>query len=73
MSKTRVLCNVSNCKYWGKENVCQADTILVEVDSDRDVDYSMEAARELAANPHKEFANTTSETCCHTFTAKDEK
>lgn len=70
MSKPRVLCNVANCKYWGDGNLCTADSILVEVDGDRDINYSTEAAEEMASNPHKEYAHTTAETCCHTFTPK---
>jgi hypothetical protein len=57
--------------YWGEENRCHADAILVEIDANQHRDYDMEAGREPYATAEKrEVAKSSGETCCYTFRPK---
>jgi hypothetical protein len=72
MAKPIVKCNVANCSFWGEGNKCQAESILVEIDSHANRDYSMEAGEEpYEKAEHQDAANTIKETCCHTFRPKE--
>ncbi|SDC32298.1 DUF1540 domain-containing protein [Shouchella lonarensis] len=69
-----VKCNVANCAYWTAGNRCSADEILVEIDAHATKDYDVEASGELSADAlHKDKAENTAETCCHTFKPKESK
>lgn len=65
---TIVKCSVANCTYWGEGNNCNADMIMVEVDSHARANFKEEFAGEYEhATEHKDKASTSAETCCHTF------
>ncbi|KAF9115021.1 hypothetical protein BGX30_006419, partial [Mortierella sp. GBA39] len=52
--RTYVKCSVSNCSYWGEENVCKAEQILIEIDKHASAKYSEEYGSELGE--HKDRA-----------------
>ncbi|HET7628444.1 MAG TPA: DUF1540 domain-containing protein [Bacillales bacterium] len=63
-----VKCNVSNCVYWEEGNHCNADAILVEIDSHAENSYTMSSSgRLIGAADHRDIAEEVSQTCCHTF------
>ncbi|MBB3127328.1 hypothetical protein FHS19_001982 [Paenibacillus rhizosphaerae] len=66
--RTYVKCSVSNCSYWGEENVCKAEQILIEIDKHASAKYSEEYGSELGE--HKDRAENSSATCCLTFKPK---
>ncbi|WP_100372424.1 DUF1540 domain-containing protein [Bacillus sp. FJAT-45037] len=71
MANPIVKCNVANCTFWGEGNRCQADSILVEIDSHSDKNFHMEAGSEPYADAlHRDAADQSAETCCHTFRPK---
>jgi hypothetical protein len=71
MAKPLVKCNVANCTYWGEGNRCQAESILVEIDSHATQDFSMEAGEEpYGKAEHRDHADKKAQTCCHTFREK---
>ncbi|MED5020344.1 DUF1540 domain-containing protein [Paenibacillus chibensis] len=70
-SRTIVKCSVSNCNYWGEQNVCKAEQILIEIDKHASAKYSEEFGSEHFAE-HKDYANNSSATCCLTFKPKSE-
>lgn len=66
-----VKCSVSNCTYWSQGNNCVADTIMVEIDKHANAKYNTEFANEPGYDSeHKDVANSSAQTCCHTFKAK---
>jgi hypothetical protein len=65
-----VKCSVSNCTYWGQENKCQADVIMIEVDQHANAKFNEEFAGETFSTDHQDSASKTANTCCHTFEAK---
>ncbi|MBC8079469.1 MAG: DUF1540 domain-containing protein [Gorillibacterium sp.] len=68
--KPIVKCSVSNCEYWGKENNCQAEAIMIEIDGHADMEFDAEFAGESFDSDHKDAATTSRKTCCHTFKPK---
>ncbi|MBD2844431.1 DUF1540 domain-containing protein [Paenibacillus sp. IB182496] len=65
-----VKCSVSNCSFWEHGNQCAADQIMIDVDKHADMDT--EFADEGLGAEHRDAANSSSVTCCHTFKQKDE-
>ncbi|MFI2857454.1 DUF1540 domain-containing protein [Paenibacillus sp. JSM ZJ436] len=70
-AKPYVKCSVSNCNYWGEQNVCQADMIMIEIDKHSDVHLNDEFADEAFVDNHRVVADTSSSTCCLTFRPKE--
>lgn len=66
-----VSCSVANCSYWAKGNKCNADEIMIDIDSHAKLDYDSEFAEEGFGHEHKDEASKKAETCCHTFKAKE--
>ncbi|UFJ41590.1 DUF1540 domain-containing protein [Brevibacillus humidisoli] len=67
-----VKCSVSNCSYWSEGNNCAADMIMVEIDRHSRSRLKEEFADEYRHDDaHKDEANESAETCCHTFKPKD--
>ncbi|MHB0868114.1 MAG: DUF1540 domain-containing protein [Chloroflexota bacterium] len=63
-----IRCTVSNCEYWGDQNFCQADQILVMAPSS-----PIQTAEEHGVNAEqlKQTPATTDEdTLCYTFSRK---
>lgn len=69
-TKTLVKCSVSNCHYWGEQNLCQAEQIMIEIDKHTGSGFMEEYAEELMDNNHRDHAETSSATCCLTFKPK---
>jgi hypothetical protein len=65
-----VKCSVSNCSYWTEGNECGADLIMIEVDEHADAKFNEEYAGESFDSNHRDVANDSSNTCCHTFKPK---
>ena len=68
--KPIVRCSVSNCSYWGEENFCKADLIMINIDAYATKHLKEEYAGETFDSEHKDVASTSSATCCHTFKPK---
>lgn len=77
---TRVRCSVDSCEFWGKGEVCQADTIWVKNNMIGDADdelpsaFNTEIAYESGTTPDKDedvdkpaSAKTSRHTCCETM------
>lgn len=72
--KPIVKCSVSNCTYWGEGNDCNAEMIMVEIDRHAKTNFSTEFAGEIGYDSnHKDTAQSSSATCCHTFKPKQAK
>ncbi|WP_209847155.1 DUF1540 domain-containing protein [Paenibacillus sediminis] len=69
-TKPIVKCSVSNCTYWGAQNVCNADLIMIEIDKHAMKQLNEEFAGETFDSTHQDKAPTSSATCCHTFKLK---
>ncbi|NGM81790.1 DUF1540 domain-containing protein [Paenibacillus sp. 7124] len=69
-AKTVVHCSVSNCHYWGDNNLCKADSIIIEIDKHTGSRSKEEFAEEMTFSNHKDVANNSSATCCLTFKPK---
>lgn len=68
MPETIVKCNVSNCVYWSEGNNCSAEAILVEIDSHANNNYRIDEKGNLPGEAkHKDIADNSASTCCHTF------
>ncbi|GAK39659.1 DUF1540 domain-containing protein [Paenibacillus urinalis] len=65
-----VKCSVSNCSYWGEQNVCKADLIMIDIDAHARNHLKEEYAGETFDSEHQDYASTSSATCCHTFKPK---
>ncbi|ULO10260.1 DUF1540 domain-containing protein [Paenibacillus sp. 19GGS1-52] len=65
--KTLVKCSVSNCNYWGEQNLCKADEIIIEIDKHAGSGFKEEFAEEMTGRNHHDHAVTSSATCCLTF------
>ena len=63
-----IRCTVSNCEYWGQNNYCRADQILVTAPESplQVADKHGVGAEQLRATP----ARNLQDTCCYTFDAK---
>ncbi len=68
--KPVVKCSVSNCTYWGEQNLCQADLIMIDIDKHANRSYKAEFAGESFDTEHQDTAASSSATCCHTFKPK---
>lgn len=68
---TEVKCSVDSCYYWGKGNVCQANTITVKNDTDRTYEVGAGGRRNLEVGTlgagAAASARTSSQTRCETF------
>ncbi|ANS75143.1 hypothetical protein AWM70_11460 [Paenibacillus yonginensis] len=70
--KPIVKCSVSNCTYWGDQNVCKADLIMIDIDKHASAQYNEEFAGENFDTEHQDYASTSAATCCHTFKPKQQ-
>ncbi|AWB46983.1 DUF1540 domain-containing protein [Paenibacillus sp. CAA11] len=68
--KPIVKCSVANCGYWGEQNICKADLIMIDIDKHAKAHYREEFAGETFDSTHQDEAKTSSATCCHTFKPK---
>ncbi|UOF88601.1 DUF1540 domain-containing protein [Fodinisporobacter ferrooxydans] len=73
MPYVQVVCTVSNCKYWGNGNVCNADKILVTSDQigtiyPNSIDASQ--ADMIVAESGTTPVSFCESTCCKTFETK---
>ena len=66
-AKPTVKCSVSNCHYWGEQNVCRAEMIMIQIDQHADVRLTNEFADEDFVNNQRDEAKASSATCCLTF------
>ncbi|MFC5403023.1 DUF1540 domain-containing protein [Cohnella soli] len=64
-----VACSVSSCAFWNEGNSCGAKEIAIEIDAHANQRWNEEFASEF--EDHQDVANTSSVTCCLTFTPKD--
>lgn len=67
-----VRCSVSNCAFWGQNNFCQANAILVQPDAKdstqtEDASYTSTV---LHGQMMESSVSTSVETCCQTFRQK---
>ncbi|WP_416828627.1 DUF1540 domain-containing protein [Ectobacillus polymachus] len=63
-----IRCAVSNCHYWGQENYCQANSILVMPDSTSYATEQNQMENSILDGMKLESASSTSaETSCQTF------
>ncbi|MCG7407829.1 DUF1540 domain-containing protein [Paenibacillus sp. ACRRX] len=67
--KPLVRCSVANCHFWGQGNLCQAESIQIDIDAHATKRISEEYAADLG-ELHQDQAATSSVTCCHTFKPK---
>ena len=61
----RFECSVDSCTYWGKGNVCQADSIMVQNNRGQANDMEIGTMGETEAE-------TSAETMCETYKPKAE-
>ncbi|AET61784.1 hypothetical protein HPL003_25340 [Paenibacillus terrae HPL-003] len=69
-AKPIVKCSVANCHYWGENNLCKADLIMIESDSHAGKKFDEEYAGESFSSVERDQAATSAATCCHTFKPK---
>ncbi|AHM67018.1 DUF1540 domain-containing protein [Paenibacillus polymyxa] len=69
-AKPIVKCSVANCHYWGENNFCKADLIMIEVDGHAGKKFKEEYAGESFSSEERDKAATSAATCCHTFKPK---
>lgn len=67
-----VTCSVANCDYWKNDNKCGADMIMIDIDSHATKKFNTEFAGEGFDTEYQYHANRSSNTCCHTFKAKQD-
>lgn len=70
MENPLVKCSVANCSFWGEGNNCNADAIMIDIDSHSRAKYNEEFAGESFDSDHQDAAKTSASTCCHTFKPK---
>lgn len=70
-AKPYVKCSVSNCSYWGEQNICRADMIMIEIDRHSKSRLGDEFADEGFVSNHRDVASSSSATCCLTFKPKE--
>ncbi|MBP1999186.1 hypothetical protein J2Z69_000205 [Paenibacillus shirakamiensis] len=68
--KPVVKCSVSNCSFWGENNFCRAEQIMIDIDQHARTRYNAEIAGESFDSEHKDAVATSAATCCHTFKPK---
>lgn len=68
-----VTCRVSNCNFWENGNKCNAEEIMIELDSHASPSVHEEFAEGDFGqlNPSEEEASQSSATCCLTFRPKE--
>ncbi|MCR8845777.1 DUF1540 domain-containing protein [Paenibacillus sp. SC116] len=64
-----VRCTVANCTFWGDGNMCNADSIQIDIDAHSHKSSKEEYADELGVL-HQDHASESSVTCCLTFKPK---
>ncbi|HEY4390225.1 MAG TPA: DUF1540 domain-containing protein [Paenibacillus sp.] len=69
-SKPIVKCSVADCVHWGEKNICQAESIMIDIDQNATRQYHAEFAGESFDSENQTKATTSSATCCHTFKPK---
>ncbi|MNW25272.1 hypothetical protein D3C74_20110 [compost metagenome] len=69
-ARPTVRCSVSNCNYWGQDNVCNAEAILINIDEYAKSRLKEEYASESFGTEQEGHAETSAATCCHTFKPK---
>ncbi len=62
-----VKCSVSNCAFWKQGNNCNAEQIMIDIDQHASAHYDTEFAEDGLSSNHKDLAENSSVTCCHTF------
>jgi hypothetical protein len=68
MPNVEVSCTVVNCTFHAKGNICGADKITIDMDSQSKFDT--EFAEEFSIEGRSEEANQSADTCCKTFKPK---
>lgn len=68
MPNVEVSCSISNCTFYAKGNICDAEKI--KIDMDNQSKYDTEFSQELDYESRTEVANQSSDTCCKTFKPK---
>ncbi|MBW7454503.1 DUF1540 domain-containing protein [Paenibacillus sepulcri] len=66
-----VSCSVANCSFWGQGNQCNADQIMIDIDSHAHTNLDSEFAGEHFQASHQDNATESASTCCHTFKPKE--
>lgn len=66
MPNVQVECSVSNCFFHKKGNLCGAEKIMIETDSNNKEEFASDFDYE------KEKATHSQHTCCKTFRPKKE-
>ncbi|MFZ5827386.1 MAG: DUF1540 domain-containing protein [Bacillota bacterium] len=66
MPKIEVYCTVQNCDYWGKNNHCLAEKILIVTD-DQASAWPDTVDAPMGANLAQQDAQTCMQTACKTF------
>ncbi|KPV45271.1 DUF1540 domain-containing protein [Alicyclobacillus ferrooxydans] len=66
--QVEVKCSVSNCEYWAEGNDCVASSILVSIDEHANANLKEEFG--LLGGAHKDTAQNSAQTCCHTFKSR---
>jgi hypothetical protein len=59
----KINCSVQSCHFWGKNDVCKADNIMVN--NNKSGNANMEVGSMQDAH-----ANSSAETCCETFRSR---
>ncbi|WP_379970146.1 DUF1540 domain-containing protein [Ectobacillus sp. sgz5001026] len=63
-----VRCAVSNCSFWGQNNYCQANSIIVKPESQSYTsEQNLFESSILNGMMIESAITTSSETCCQTF------
>ena len=73
--QSHVHCTVDNCKWWGEEDVCVADKLLVVSDdfaedlpNEQDVEETEEIVNQMGRSP----ITDCTQSCCKTFVPRDQ-
>lgn len=66
MPKLEVYCTVENCDYWGKDNHCLAEKILIVVD-EQAANWPDSYDAPMGKNLPQAHAQTCMQTACKTF------
>jgi len=66
MPKLEVYCTVQNCDYWGKENHCLAEQILIVTDTQASA-WPDSVDAPMGSNLQSARAVTCMQTACKTF------
>lgn len=66
MPQLEVYCTVQNCDYWGKNNHCLAEKILIVTDQQAN-DWPDQVDAPMGANLQSSEVETCMQTACKTF------